>query len=173
MSAQQIILDHDKWRKGMGGASAGLAGESDGNAYAGLDLNLITFTSSSFHGDAKGGENVFRLIARALIEPEKHIDLLELFFVILRRGSRASTVTPATVDARWTACSIASTMWSMPIAGMAPPTCSLIGNRLNVPSKHRSRRAVGTSPGKHIAMSVRDAAGTREAHAPKEACPMR
>jgi type VI secretion system protein ImpK len=39
-----------------------------------------------FHGDAKGGENVFRLIARALIEPEKYIDLLELFFVILRQG---------------------------------------------------------------------------------------
>lgn len=39
-----------------------------------------------FHGDAKGGENSFRLIGRALIEPDKHIDLLELFFVILRRG---------------------------------------------------------------------------------------
>jgi type VI secretion system protein ImpK len=39
-----------------------------------------------FHGDAKGGENVFRLIGRVLIEPDKHIDLLELFFVILRLG---------------------------------------------------------------------------------------
>jgi type VI secretion system protein ImpK len=39
-----------------------------------------------FHGDAKGGENVFRLIGRALVEPDKHIDLLELFFVILRLG---------------------------------------------------------------------------------------
>lgn len=50
MSAQQIILDHDKWRKGLGGAQAGLAGESDGNAYAGLDLNLITFAGRSFDG---------------------------------------------------------------------------------------------------------------------------
>lgn len=39
-----------------------------------------------FHGDAKGGENVFRLIGRALVEPDKHIDVLELFFVILRLG---------------------------------------------------------------------------------------
>ncbi|MDH6168258.1 type IV/VI secretion system ImpK/VasF family protein [Variovorax boronicumulans] len=39
-----------------------------------------------FHGDAKGGENIFLLIGRAIIEPDKHIDLLELFFVILRLG---------------------------------------------------------------------------------------
>ena len=39
-----------------------------------------------FHGDAKGGENVFRLIGRVVVEPDKHIDLLELFFVILRQG---------------------------------------------------------------------------------------
>lgn len=39
-----------------------------------------------FHGDAKGGDNIFRLIGRALIEPGKHIDLLELFFVVLRLG---------------------------------------------------------------------------------------
>jgi uncharacterized protein YjbI with pentapeptide repeats len=48
MSAQKIILNHDKWRKGIGGAPAGLAGENDGNAYAGLDLNLITFASCVF-----------------------------------------------------------------------------------------------------------------------------
>ena len=50
MSALQIILDHDKWRKGVGGARAGLAGESDANAHAGLDLNLITFTGCNFSG---------------------------------------------------------------------------------------------------------------------------
>jgi fluoroquinolone resistance protein len=52
MSAQQIILDHDKWPKDMGGAPVGLAGEAEGNAYAGLDRNLITFTSSSFSGSS-------------------------------------------------------------------------------------------------------------------------
>jgi len=50
MSSLQIIQDHDKWRKGIGGAPAGLAGESDGNTYVGLDLGLITFTSSTFKG---------------------------------------------------------------------------------------------------------------------------
>lgn len=39
-----------------------------------------------FHDDAKGGENVFLLMGRVLLEPDKHIDLLELFFVILRLG---------------------------------------------------------------------------------------
>ena len=39
-----------------------------------------------FHGDAKGGDKIFRLVGRALIEPDTHIDLLELFFVILRLG---------------------------------------------------------------------------------------
>lgn len=52
MSAQQIILDHDRWRRGIGGAPAGLAGESDANAYAGLDLDLAQFTSSSFSGSS-------------------------------------------------------------------------------------------------------------------------
>jgi len=52
MSSLQIIQDHDKWRKGIGGAPAGLAGESDGDTYAGLDLNLITFASTSFSGSS-------------------------------------------------------------------------------------------------------------------------
>ncbi|CAN7490377.1 pentapeptide repeat-containing protein [Variovorax paradoxus] len=52
MSAQQIILDHDKWRKGLGGAPAGLAGQSDANAYAGLDLETAQFASSSFAGSS-------------------------------------------------------------------------------------------------------------------------
>lgn len=52
MSARQIIQDHDKWRKGMGGAPAGLVGESDANAYAGLDLDLITFSASTFNGSS-------------------------------------------------------------------------------------------------------------------------
>ncbi|WP_435500357.1 pentapeptide repeat-containing protein [Variovorax sp. LT1R20] len=52
MRSLQIIQDHDKWRKGVGGAPAGLAGESDGNAYAGLDLNLATFASSTFSGSS-------------------------------------------------------------------------------------------------------------------------
>ncbi len=48
MSTQLIILKHDQWRKGLGGAPAGVSGESDSNAYAGLDLNLITFSASTF-----------------------------------------------------------------------------------------------------------------------------
>jgi fluoroquinolone resistance protein len=50
MSSLQLILDHDKWRKGTGGAAAGVVAESDANAYAGLDLDLITLTSSRFTG---------------------------------------------------------------------------------------------------------------------------
>lgn len=52
MSAQTLILKHDEWRKGLGGAPAGVAGESDGNAYMGLDLNLITFSASTFSGSS-------------------------------------------------------------------------------------------------------------------------
>ena len=52
MSANQIIKDHDKWRKGAGGAKAGLSGESDGDSYAGLDLDLITIASSRFDGSS-------------------------------------------------------------------------------------------------------------------------
>lgn len=52
MSAQTLILKHDEWRKGLGGAPAGVAGESDGNAYTGLDLNLITFSTSTFSGSS-------------------------------------------------------------------------------------------------------------------------
>jgi len=50
VSAQQIILDHDKWRKGIGGAPAGLSGESDSSAYAGLDLDLAEFSDATFSG---------------------------------------------------------------------------------------------------------------------------
>ncbi|RIX83301.1 pentapeptide repeat-containing protein [Acidovorax cavernicola] len=50
MSAQQIITDHDLWRKGVGGAAASLVGQSDNFAYAGLDLNLAQFASSNFCG---------------------------------------------------------------------------------------------------------------------------
>ncbi len=59
MSAQPLILDHDKWRKGLGGAPAGVAGQSDGNGYAGLDLDLITFSASSFSG-ARFSATTFR-----------------------------------------------------------------------------------------------------------------
>lgn len=52
MAAQPLIIQHDKWRKGQGGAPAGVAGESDGSSYAGLDLNLITFTASQFSGSS-------------------------------------------------------------------------------------------------------------------------
>ncbi|MBS0426695.1 MAG: pentapeptide repeat-containing protein [Proteobacteria bacterium] len=52
MSAREIILSHDRWRRGVGGAPAGLAGESDANAYAGLNLDLAQFTSSSFSGSS-------------------------------------------------------------------------------------------------------------------------
>jgi fluoroquinolone resistance protein len=48
----QIIKDHDKWRKGTGGAQAGLSGESDGDSYAGLDLDLITIASTHFNGSS-------------------------------------------------------------------------------------------------------------------------
>ena len=52
MSARPLILKHDQWRKGTGGAAAGVVGESDANAYAGLDLNRITFSASTFNGSS-------------------------------------------------------------------------------------------------------------------------
>ncbi|MEJ8855570.1 pentapeptide repeat-containing protein [Variovorax robiniae] len=52
MSAQAIIRAHDLWRKGIGGAPAGLAGQSDSSAYVGLDLNLAQFAASTFAGSS-------------------------------------------------------------------------------------------------------------------------
>jgi fluoroquinolone resistance protein len=52
MSSQTIILNHDHWRKGIGGAPAGLSGQSDSNAYAGLDLDLAQFSASTFTGSS-------------------------------------------------------------------------------------------------------------------------
>jgi type VI protein secretion system component VasF len=39
-----------------------------------------------FHGDTKGGMGVFRVIGRLVSEPQEHIDLLELMWMILRLG---------------------------------------------------------------------------------------
>jgi uncharacterized protein YjbI with pentapeptide repeats len=50
MSSQSIILAHDMWRKGAGGAPAGLVGQADNFAYAGLDLDLAQFAGSTFAG---------------------------------------------------------------------------------------------------------------------------
>jgi len=52
MSSQKIITDHDLWRKGMGGAPAGLVGQADSLAYAGLDLDLAQFADSTFNGSS-------------------------------------------------------------------------------------------------------------------------
>jgi hypothetical protein len=64
--------------KASGGAPAGLAGESDGNVYLGLDLGLITFTSSTFseqqlRHDQLRGCRVDRVpVHRLLIQPVRH-----------------------------------------------------------------------------------------------------
>jgi uncharacterized protein YjbI with pentapeptide repeats len=50
MSSQVIILAHDMWRKGAGGAPAGLVGQADSFAYAGLDLGLAQFAATTFTG---------------------------------------------------------------------------------------------------------------------------
>jgi uncharacterized protein YjbI with pentapeptide repeats len=50
MSTPKILADHHKWRRGTGGARAGLAGQSDGSSYAGLDLSQATFDDASFSG---------------------------------------------------------------------------------------------------------------------------
>ena len=55
MASQQIILDHDRWRKGAGGTQAGPPGLSDSHAYAGLDLDLAAFTRWSFGGTQFSG----------------------------------------------------------------------------------------------------------------------
>jgi len=52
MSSQAILLAHDLWRKGTGGAPAGLAGQADSFAYAGLDLGLAQFADSTFAGSS-------------------------------------------------------------------------------------------------------------------------
>ncbi|MET3497841.1 type IVB secretion system protein IcmH/DotU [Variovorax boronicumulans] len=39
-----------------------------------------------FHGDGKGGENVFRIMATVLKNPAEHIDLLELQLVVIALG---------------------------------------------------------------------------------------
>lgn len=50
VTSQLIILNHALWRKGAGGAPAGLIGQADSFAYAGLDLNLAQFVSTAFTG---------------------------------------------------------------------------------------------------------------------------
>lgn len=50
MSCKIAIEDHAKWRKGSGGAPAGVTGISDASSYIGLDLGLITITDTSFTG---------------------------------------------------------------------------------------------------------------------------
>ena len=50
MPSQLIIQNHNLWRKGAGGAPAGLAGMADSYAYAGLDLNLAQFATIVFTG---------------------------------------------------------------------------------------------------------------------------
>lgn len=52
MDTLTLIQNHDKWRKNIGGAPAGVAGLADANAYAGLDLNLITFMATTFTGSS-------------------------------------------------------------------------------------------------------------------------
>lgn len=50
MTAQRIILEHDLWRKGAGGAPAGLTGQADSSTYVDLDLDLAKFTDTTFAG---------------------------------------------------------------------------------------------------------------------------
>jgi fluoroquinolone resistance protein len=50
MPANLLIEDHAKWRQGTGGAPAGVSGMSDASSYTGLDLGLITITSTKFLG---------------------------------------------------------------------------------------------------------------------------
>lgn len=50
MSVQVLINDHAKWRKGAGGAPAGVAGMNDASDYTGLDLGLITIAGTQFAG---------------------------------------------------------------------------------------------------------------------------
>lgn len=39
-----------------------------------------------FHGDGRGGENVFKIMANLLKNPAEHIDLLELLLIVVALG---------------------------------------------------------------------------------------
>lgn len=63
------------------GLSAWATGPAAGvNAWAGRLLAV------RFHGDGRGGESVFKLMANLLKRPAEHVDLLELLLIVIALG---------------------------------------------------------------------------------------
>lgn len=60
----------------------GKEGAQPGAANPWMDRSLAVH----FHGDREGGSKVFRLVGRLVIEPQAHIDLLELVFAVITLG---------------------------------------------------------------------------------------
>ena len=60
----------------------GKGGAQPGAANPWMDRSLAVH----FHGDSEGGTKVFRLVGRLVIEPQAHIDLLELVFAVFMLG---------------------------------------------------------------------------------------
>ena len=60
----------------------GVGGAQPAAANPWMDRSLAVH----FHGDREGGAKVFRLVGRLVIEPQAHIDLLELVFAVFTLG---------------------------------------------------------------------------------------
>lgn len=56
----------------------------------GIDTWAGRLLAVQFHGDGKGGENVFRLMANLLQRPADHLDLLELLLIVIALGFEGS-----------------------------------------------------------------------------------
>ena len=65
--------------------AAGLAARAT-DATADADPWTERQLAVQFHGDARGGENVFKLVAALTRNPAEHIDLLELLLIVVALG---------------------------------------------------------------------------------------
>ncbi|WP_052810768.1 type IVB secretion system protein IcmH/DotU [Variovorax paradoxus] len=69
--------------------AAGLSLRKVGSS-SGIDTWAGRLLAVQFHGDGKGGENVFRLMANLLQRPADHLDLLELLLILIALGFEGS-----------------------------------------------------------------------------------
>ncbi|WP_341889779.1 type IVB secretion system protein IcmH/DotU [Variovorax sp. YR752] len=65
--------------------AAGLSARAIGTT-VGANLWSERQLAVQFHGDARGGENVFKLVAALTKNPAEHIDLLELLLIVVALG---------------------------------------------------------------------------------------
>jgi type VI secretion system protein ImpK len=56
------------------------------DATTGVNIWARRMLAVQFHGDSRGGENVFKFMANLLKRPAEHVDLLELLLIVIALG---------------------------------------------------------------------------------------